>query len=397
MRLPAHARPMHRPRGFTLVEMMASTVVLVIAGAAISMAFIFAQRAMQAEAQIKSAVEGARLSSGYLERTLRLAGYGLDPQHAFDFSTANLTDLGTTKDNFTAPAGGAQFTTDDLAFRYRNPSWLRRGYLAAAATSTTLNLRDTTTFGVPLKMGQAIMVACRGGVDYAVFRTTAAVEADDDSVGVDEYGAPFQSNTSKCFVNDGANPEPYVMLIHEARVRVVDLGGRPFLVVYNNLNAPDAANQDFDPIAADVENFQIAYLMNRPRPGVVATEVDSGGNKNWILGDAASESTPDPAAAAPLFGTDYSDTIRFNAHPANIRALRVNIVARSRRGGTDGIAFRDAPFAVENFTPASNLTDGFYRTLHTTTVRAGNMASRSFFTPALRNEGETLDFNYTGG
>jgi type IV pilus assembly protein PilW len=388
--------PRRQPRGFTLVELMVSTVVLVIAAAAISMAFIFAQRAMQNEAQIKSAVEGARLSVGYLERTLRLAGYGLDPQHAFDFSTANLTDVGTTKDNFT-PAGGAQFTTDDLAFRYRNPSWLRRGFLDAAATTTTLNLVDTTTFGVPLKEGQPIIVACRGGVDYAVFRTTAAVDSDDDSVGITEYGAPFQTNTSNCFVDNDANPELYVMLMHEVRVRVVDLGGRPFLVVFNNLDAPNDANQDFDPIAADVENFQVAYLMNRPRPGVVADEVDLAGNKNWILGDAADEAVPDPTAAAPLFVASYSDPVRFNAHPANIRAVRVNIVARSRRGGDDGVAFRDAPLAVENSTPASNLTDGFYRTLHTSTVRTGNMASRSFFTPALRKSGETLDFNYTGG
>ena len=386
---------MHQARGFTLVEMMISTVVMVIAGAAISTAFIFSQGAMQAEAQIKSAIEGARLSTGYLERTLRLAGYGLDPQHAFDFDTADLAGFGTTKDDYT-PAG-AQFTTDDLAFRYRNPSWLRQGFLATASANTTLNLAAGTTFGVPLKEGQPIIVACRGGVDYAVFRTTAAAAADAASVALSEYGAPFQSNTSNCFVEGSGNPETYVMLMHEVRVRVVDLGGRPFLVVFNNLDAPTADNQDFDPIAADVENFQVSYLMNRPRPGVAMTEVDDGGNKNWILGDAEGEDPPSPAAIAPTFLTNNDDAIRYNAHPANIRAVRVNVVARSRRGGDNGVAFRDAPFAVENFTPASAVADGFYRTLHTTTVRTGNLASRSFFTPAIRKPGETLDYNYTGG
>lgn len=385
-------------RGVTLVELLVGLAVTSIVLAAVGTAIVAGQTTYRQEAHVKQAVEGGRISNAYIDNLVRMAGYGLDPGHAFDFAAANLP--GATKDNFV----GANFITDDLALRFRDPTWVRRGRLDVGGT--TLTLDGGQTFGVPLKQNQAVILGCEGANEFFIGAINSPVTATATSVGVQPYNAVFPQATAfpaavpACLLDTYAGSAAFVMLIREARIRVVDLNGRPYLVVFHNMAAPDpAVNLDFDPIASDVENFQVAYQMNRlpanttlnPVPPVV----DAAGNSNWILGDLAGEGIPDPALAPPGFQTPYEAAERFNAHPANIRSVRTSMIVRSLRSierqGTPPIALENDPVP-----PAAN--DGFYRTILRSNIRVGNMLSRSFHVPALNDGTASTDgFNHNGG
>lgn len=380
----------HAPRGFTLIELLVGAVAtsIILFGVAFTVAAV--QGSYQAESRIKVAVEGVRTASTFIEQRLRLAGYGVDPRFAFDFNTAPLAGGSKSNDSIDLGAGVPASVTDDLAFRYRDPSWLRRG---TYDDEDGLTLADEDTFGTDFRQGQRFIVSCVGGRDYVVLRVLAgglekgaqssnnfAVDAGLSSVGAD----------AGCLRRAGTQA-PYIMMLHELRIRIVNMGGRPFLMAFQGIDALDEANAV--PLAADVESFQVAYVMNRPPPAgphAAMQPVDNGSvPMNWVLGDVGSVDTariPDVTAVpAPLYGMDYDDAARFNQHPANIRAVRVTISVRSTRPESSGrrafnrVDLEDSEEGDEPGTPA----DGYYRTNMTTTVRVPNLLSRSPFNPEV--------------
>ncbi|HET9451111.1 MAG TPA: PilW family protein [Aggregicoccus sp.] len=375
-------------RGFTLLELMVGIAITVIILAAVGTAFLAVTRSYHSEALVKGSVEGARTASLFVERTLRMAGYGLDPVHAFDLRTAGLP--GSDKDNHQQLLAGDLLTTDDLAFRYRDPAFLRRGVLSADGTALTL--APATTWGFTPKVGQVLLIACPGARSYTVRRvvsTTPDTAVLEDHAAVPAFPAPGAACLSD------ATERPFVMLVHELRLRVIRLGSRPYLVAFRNHDAV-AGNDDYDPVAADVENFQVAYVMNRPRAGALTPADGAGGN--WILGDDpdTDDDLPSTAATAPTFDTGYDDVTRFNAHPANVRALRVSFTVRSARKETSGrVAF--APESLENQTLAG-AADGRYRTTVTTSVRVPNLQARAFFVPPIQlSDADPEELNVWGG
>ena len=341
-----------------------------------SAVFVAVSARFQTEQVIQQTAEAARSGISYLERVGQRAGYGIDPQLAFDVAAAGLP--GGTKSDFS----GAGFTTDDLAFRYRDPTFLRRGSLAGS----TLTL--TAPFGVPLRAAQPVLVVCPGARNYYAGRLVAGVTAAALTANLADYGAPFPVAVPPCASVSGA---AYVMLMYEVRVRVIPLGGRPFLVVFHNFQ-PIAGNTDFDPLAADVEDFQVAYFMNRPAAGstccAAAAPVDGATNLNWVLGDTGTvDLLPAVAGARPRYDTPYDDPTRFNDDVANIRAIRVSIVVRSSRKQPNA-ARTSTQFVLENHDPGAGVTapgteDGFYRTVMTSVIRTPNLLSRSFFIPPI--------------
>lgn len=390
------SRLRRRPqRGFTLIELMVSAAITLTILAAVATTFIGVQGAYQSEAQVKGAVENGRTALSYLERTIGLAGYGLPPAQAFDFDVVG----GFAKDNTTDATVG--FLTDDLAVRFRDPQYLRRGTL----DGTTIQLETGSTFGVAFKSGQGLVVACTGGRSYALVRTAASALATASTVQTTTtpvFVPPNVSTADRCFKETG-DRMPFVMVMHERRFRIVSLGGRPFLVVFHNLNAPDpASNTDFEPLASDVEQFQVAYGMNRPTSVTSCcttnTAIDSAGNSNWMLLDASGDPAP-VEATLPDYSTPYNDALRFNTNGANIRSVRVSLVMRStaakaERRKIDRERLENAPSTWT----ATAVPDGFYRYTLRSTVRTPNMTSRSFFTPPIRLAGNDDDeLNYTGG
>ncbi|HEY0879892.1 MAG TPA: prepilin-type N-terminal cleavage/methylation domain-containing protein, partial [Archangium sp.] len=300
-------------RGVTLVELLVSLVIMSVVMLAVMTVFIAVQRSYETMSRTRSAIEGSRAAVSYVERQVRMAGYGIDPRYAFDFTVSGGL---TSKDNMAVSGvlpSTVPVTTDDLAYRYRDPNWLRRG----AMSGTTLNLINANglgaTFGLKLQAGQRLMVMCPGGNDWAVFQLNSGRDPTDTSATVTHVSAPFPAPTS-CLTQTTGSAIPYVALLQERRIRIRNIGGRPFLVAYRQIRdatgavvQPDAANLNYDPIAADVEDFQVAYVMNRPGdmaagPGAFrsaccagAAVVDSTGNSNWILMDSTSgtEAVPD--------------------------------------------------------------------------------------------------------
>lgn len=386
-------------RGVTLLELLVGSVITTIILAAVGSAVVAVQRSYVVETNVKSAVESGRSGMAFLERSVRLAGYGIDPRFAFDFGTASLP--GGLKDNYelTLPSG-QKVLTDDLAFRYRDPAFMRRGSIVAGQLSLQ------SAFGVALRAGQPVIVSCRGGQDYVVVRLSAAVtNTAVTSVAVASYGAPFPAVASQECLTRGGAEAPYVMLMQEMRVRLRNLGGRSFLVAYRDFNPVDP-NTNFVTLAQDVESFQVAYVMNRPRPDTKVTPapaaVDAASTPaNWILGDAGSTAAnviPNTGAAEPRYETPYDDALRYNSHPANIRSVRLSFALRSMdREATGRQVF--APIRLENAPAVSTTPDGYYRTSLTSAVRVPNMLSRSFFNPPLRTDDTPAgtDLNFNGG
>ena len=394
--LPSASRARSLRRGVTLLELLVGTVITTIILAAVGMAVVAVQRSYVVETQVKGAVESGRGGMSYLERSVRLAGYGVDPRFAFDFTPTNVP--GGTKDNFglTLPTG-EKVVPDDLAFRYRAPAFLRKGSIVG----TQLSLESAC--GVKLRAGQPLIVSCKGGQEYVVARLSAAVnDATSISAPVVSYGSPFPAIGAQECLGRGGTDAPFVMLLQEVRVRLLVQDGRSFLVAFRDFNAV-AGNTNFVTLAQDVESFQVAYVMNRPRPDTLVTPaptaVDAASTPaNWILGDVGSNpanTMPNPATQAPLYTTPYDDALRYNNHPANIRSVRLSFALRSiDREATGRQVFR--PIVLENAPTYSTVPDGYFRTSITTAVRVPNMLSRSFFNPPLVSP-ERPDLNHNGG
>lgn len=388
------------PRGFTLLELLVGTATTTIILAAVAVSFAGIQGSYQTESRIKVAVEGLRTTTSFIEQRLRTAGYGIDPRFAFDFDATVIPGQAKANHTLLFGKGMPKSVTDDLAFRYRDSAYLRRGrYMGAAGL-----MLESGSFGMDLVKGQRLIVSCSSAKKYLVLRVSAGgvpkgagasanftVDAKLSSVPADEA----------CLRKTGALDAPYVMLLHEVRLRIVDQGGRPFLMAFQGL---DELNLDTAvPLAADVESFQVAYIMNRPPlngPNAAVPPVDlSSPAPNWVLGDvnsAEKDRFPDPRnplLPEPQYGDPYDAAIRYTRHPANIRGVRVSLSLRSASpepNGRRAFARGDLEDSGE-----SGVADGFYRTNMTTTVRVPNLLSRSGFNPPV--DAETPGSNVWGG
>ncbi len=372
---------------------MAITIIILLA---VASAFTGIQSVYSREAQMKTAVESGRVATAYVERVTRYLGYGLDPRYAIDIGTANLPS--TTKTNF----AGANFITDDFAFRYRDPMYLRRG--TYNGTAITL---DSGTFGVALQPGRLIQIVCPAGAAWAVVKTGAAIAAGDNTIAVGSanvaanptsFPIPAAVASTPCMAGTGTKA-PFVMLVREVRLRVIPLGPigqqRPFLVAYNALDLANTGTSatDFDPIASDVESFHVSYVMNKDP--AAATPLDGAGGDS-VLGNRTTDSASVPGVAAtrPTYDDSYSDAVRYSNDAANVRAVQFELSTRSLRTESRKTHVQkrlaDDPTAVAP-------SDGFFHVDVGTTVRASNLTSRRMFTPLLKVSGDPTDLNEWGG
>jgi type IV pilus assembly protein PilW len=385
---PSRNTQAHAPGGFTLLELLVGTATTTIILAAVAVSFMGIQSSYQTESRIKVAVEGLRTATQFIEQRVRLAGYGIDPRFAFDFNAAVLP--GQTKSNHPLVFNGGQprSVTDDLAFRYRDSAYLRRGRFMGGGGLVL----EASTFGIDLRAGQRLIVSCTNGKKYLVLKVGAGGVSKNAATSanftVDLTLSSIPSDET-CLRKEGLLDAPYVMLLHEVRLRIMDLQGRPFLMAFQGL---DELNMESAvPLAADVESFQVAYIMNRPpqdgRNALLPPVDVSSAEPNWVLGDVNSadrDRTPDPRdplLPEPQYKDPYDAAIRYSRHPANIRGVRLSLSLRSTTREASG---RRA-FERENLEDSveANPPDGFYRTNMTTTVRVPNLLSRSGFNPPV--------------
>lgn len=379
---------MRSQRGFTLVELLTGVAISSIIMLAIAAAVIGISGAYSNESQTRSAVEGGRTALTFMEKHVKMAGYGIDPRYAFDFTQPVGLSSAADKDNY--PLGTTGFFTDDLAFRYRDPAFVRRG---AAGWSET-NFVASQDFGRTFPVGTAFMIACRSGKPRSWFRSTAVSGAN--TLALAPYGTANNAPPAETLTCAGqaGDDAPYLFLIKELRFRLYSDNStgrdRGYLVYIPNLSADVSSfPASAEVLTADVEEFQVSYQMNRPAPAPISAystlTPPDGSTGNWVMLDQPGETTlPNPVLPAPTYETDYDAPLRYSAHPANIRAVRVTFSVRSprpRQGAPTGYVRGDQ----ENRTGGPTTGDGFFRSWVTSAIRTPNMSSRFFFLPANAN------------
>lgn len=392
---------------------MTSIAITIIILLAVAASFTAIQTIYQREAQLKTSVESGRVATAYIERVTRLIGYGIDPKFAIDVGGGNLTPVNQKSNVITAATASApSYITDDFAFRYRDPSYLRRGNFDQATMKVTIDNTATAnggpaSFGINLLTGRLIQIVCAGGQFWTVVKTTGApIVPGDVQVGVasaiiagndTSFRDPPTATVAPCmkFTGDRA---PFIMLVREVRLRIMPEGtgvnARPFLVAYNSIEAGNSGT-DYDPIAADVESFQVSYMMNKDPAGVAAVP-DRATTGDWVMGNEVADTANVPTASAtdPSYDTPYADPARFTANVGNVRGVVFEISTRSFRQEKRS-AFPQPRLADD--ARAAAAADGYFRVVVSTTIRTPNLSSRSGFTPPLRVVGNPFQLNEWGG
>ena len=334
--------------GFTLVEVLVSCTVSLVAVAAASQALVAQYGALQSRDLSRMANGSAREATQFLDSTLRMTGFGVDPRWAIDFSYRCASQ--PCRDSTTGP--------DELVVMSRDPRYryLAQGegtctdaagcfsgnaWAVTAATTSPPSLTVTFQPGTMLEAGRVVMAVC-AGAQFPVMLTLAAPvslprSSSASSVVLNRFSGdptlgPYNATGSlrTCHGQPGAA----MFLVDRARFFVQTLNGTPWLMLDTgrDLNGdgvlPPADQDDLVPVAKNVVDMQVAYALD-PCAGV-ASGPDSDGD--WLIGDTRGqreEPLLNTSPAAPVYGTASSDPSRCTLNAANVRALRVTLRLRS--------------------------------------------------------------------
>jgi type IV pilus assembly protein PilW len=433
-------RPQSRARGFTLIELLVGTAVSSVVLLAISYTFISQARQYQSHVSRQGIQSNARKAISVLERSLRQAGYGVDPDRAI-----------IPYDSFNAATNQQEVGFPDaIAIHLRDPLFVRH-VTAAAPNQLTLDVG----LQEPLPKGQILLVLCPGARVYTYVTLLAPANKDDTILQMDTTdaladspmgppGALFRDEErldtgvadNQCFAGVGSQQATVVKVDRLAfYVASFDDDGdgpgaatRPYLMMHRGLDisgdtgTPDnfIDARDAVPVAEGIEQLQLAYLLNTIHSGNPAVEralplivgmdnsniPSSTGPKAWPFGERwATEATADDA---PEYADPYDHQRRTTAHPANIRQVRLTLVSRSNQPDP-AIAGDDARHPGQLWTqgtydgaPAwselenlgevpSPLFDprggGFYRAVLRQSITPKNLLSRSQFLPTTPGGG----------
>jgi type IV pilus assembly protein PilW len=373
-----------RSRGFTLLELLVGAAVGALVLVGISLTFVSQARQYQAHANRRGLQANARQAMSFMERRLRNAGYGVDPDRAIipydSFNPANnATGLGYP---------------DAFIVHWRDPLFRR--------TATGANAVEITLPGpinTELRKGQILLVLCTPvtvpvGIDdlivnsnppHAFVTVGAHVAATDARIPLDPTDPATAPNTptgmpgrlfheqTNGFVNNcfrSATSPPVVVLVNRAAFYIDTFddgrGARtPYLMMHTGLDMPTDTQptgdgiinaQDAVPVAQGIEQLQVSYVLdtndedtplsNPPgdnTPIIRGVEQDMGiqhWGENW---EAIPLTLPNgnPLPRGWFFNpfNPYPTTLFTNAksfararlmdHPANIRQVRLTLVSRS--------------------------------------------------------------------
>ncbi len=407
---------LRRPRGFTLIELLISTAI-----AAIVLATLFgvvqSQQAAYYQGHLQRAAQGsARAALAFVEQRLATAGYGMDAPLTFDFqyyAAAPCPALAGT-----CPRDSTN-GNDELVFYARNPRyWVpndRSGAFQPSGNAWRVTALDSASVtlavrtGDHFEKGRILQVVCQGAAKYAymtlaenVPRVTAPASRAISLVASTD-GNPFQRQAvaapEACFSDGTAR----AFLIDRFRFHVRPVQGTngvvPYLVLDAGLDAngdgPDEAEETI--VAEGIESFQVGYVMTSstltprgttPGTAIAFTAGTAGATTGTGMTTLDYPGTLDPGeweyqptswfryAVGP---TPMISPERLTDHQANIRAVRIAIVAR----GPDPDPARPRadillPILNQNALPSwISATTPYSRARVETTVPVRNMVARA--------------------
>ena len=353
---------MRSRRGFTLIEMLMGSTVAMLTVLAVAAAFVGFTRGIYTEEGIRGGQAGMRQALHDLTRQLRMAGYGVEPAYAF----------GLPEDW----AGTGPNASDRLVVRSRD----LRFSAAVMQNGASAGSIRVESLPVALRRGQVLQVVCPGAMRWGYARLASDVSASngpailslDPATGTfPDLGAVFDE---PCF--DGAPGLParvFKVDVHDYSVRLVDDDGRPgtpprpYLFRAHGLGArPDAVGE---PVAEGIEALRVTFLRENGEAFV----------PRW-----------DAAHPPPEYETPSGSPLRRNDNPANVRAVRLRLVARASLADSvlreAGLEARIPAMAGETALPAPA---GYRRFLYETTLVPRNLRSTELPLPAYSQDTTT--------
>lgn len=414
-------RPRAQRRGFSLVELLVASTITVLAIAMASLGFLAQNKALQALDLTRVANVAARDAMIPIESSLRDLGWGIDPRFAIDL-TYNCASS-PCRDHNDAP--------DELAFvaRDANYRWADLGETTCAAANTacpggacataggcfvghawhptspgggvlaidtaTRQLHFPTTAPITFHNNRLVMLTCQGGVSPVILTLSSQTAVASASLATPtnvtlNYAATnsFPYNYSAGILPCHSNLGSGLYLVDRYRYFIWTpfTGSAPWLMLDTGLDLDNDGNpsttdsDDWIPISKNVEDMQVAYVLN--------TGTGTGpSNSDWIVGNGpvtAAEDliAPDGGTNEPLYTTLTTDTRRFNKQSANARAVRVTLSLRSdRTDQTQPTAWTGDPFQpAENRTTPYPAGGRYRRYTVTSEITLRNMDARSPFT-----------------
>ncbi|QRK09893.1 prepilin-type N-terminal cleavage/methylation domain-containing protein [Archangium violaceum] len=326
-----------RPRGFSLIELLVSVAIGGVVLTGICLVFISQAWQYQAHASRRAVQASVRQALGFVERHVRNAGYGVDPDRAIlaydSFDAAGNAPGDGYPDGITVHAR-------DLYFRRR------------ATTVGTDFLRFDLELQRPLRKGEILLVLCPGAIRYAYVTVGETAPVGADTVQLDTAPSPMDSPSGPpgtlfheqdqlneaCFHD---TEPPVVVKVERSSFYVASFdddgdpatpGATPYLMLHRgvDINGDGTIDgADAAPIAVGIEQLQVAYILNTlgdTPPPLVGVDDTVPWGETWHTGT--------PETDRPRLDDAYASPRRLGSHPANIRQVRLTVVARSTRADT---------------------------------------------------------------
>jgi type IV pilus assembly protein PilW len=369
-----------RRRGFTLIEVLLAVAILAaviagISGLLVQQSLLFAKQQLQ-----RALEENGRLALLDVSRAVRQAGYGIPPIAAFDFDRYACATPGVPS---TCPNGGRDRAdgADELVVSFRDPTFSRNvTFLVGSAPWTLILDRPLTQI---VRAGRVVQLLCAGAEPSAYGALAADAQAGDDILVL----RPL-SNADGYYPQDGPNDTCFaaatVMLVERQR----------YFVQNDNFGVPclfrERGRGGIELLERGIEDLQLTWQIGPPPAGSpyaaggatpVAPPESCGGVPGWLFGGCTGVAeTPSETAARPDWRADpYDFPSRYDAHPANVRAVTITVVARSLQETPDRTGDPLPALANRAARPA-----GFFkRSVFSLTEQTPNLLTRAYFLPPV--------------
>jgi prepilin-type N-terminal cleavage/methylation domain-containing protein len=373
-------------RGFSLIELMMAMGITSVVIAGISIILVKQSQASVKQTQQRTLEETGRQALLEIAYAVRMAGSGIDPTAAFDFDRyacgdpPNAATCNNNRGVDTPPTPATPGSRDrndgpdELVVSYRDPSFARDVKAKSGTGPYAVTLDRPLKAGTTINQGRIAMLLCSGAdpVAYVAFAADA-VPIDPQTVSLRQVTPadgyyPQTAPTDPCFASGS------LVLVERVRYFVAnDFDKVPALFRDRNRGGSPQV------LYRGIEDLQLVYTIG---PGTAAGPVPCG--TGWDFGSCNQGIVPRNASLAlkPDFwiSEPYDHSDRFLADPANIRAVQINLVARSTTLSPDK-AGDPLPALANRPAPAPDPAHPYARTVLSITEQPTNLLSRARMMP----------------